>query len=134
LRERCEIEKDQRKKEMGTREKRNVIRMQRETQINFVLVTQGLWGSWREKGGAVRGVGAFVPRCFLARFKCHHFVPGRIRTRYKCVILTFVPVGATTRYKCEAFVPVGLEEALTRSCEGAFVPGDGSTQYKCYYL
>jgi hypothetical protein len=30
------------------------------------------------------------------------------------------------RYKCEAFVPSGLEEALTRPCEGIFVPGGSS--------
>jgi hypothetical protein len=83
----------------------------------FVYIYAGVAGESEREGWRSYGVGAFVPGCFMARYNCHHIFRGRIATRYKCVILTFVPVGATTRYKCEAFVPGGLEEAPTRPCE-----------------
>jgi hypothetical protein len=92
-----------------------------------------LQGSWREKGGAVR-VWKHLYRCVSwTVINVTTFVPVRITTRYKCVVLTLVPVGATTQYKCEAFVPGGLEEEATCPCEGAFVLSSASNWYKCSY-
>jgi hypothetical protein len=69
---------------------------------------QGLQGSWREKGGVVRGWEHLYRGVSWPGINVTTFVPGCIATRYKCVILTFVPVGATTQDKCEAFVPCGV--------------------------
>jgi hypothetical protein len=49
----------------------------------------------------------FIPGLLFNRYKCHNIYTGWWLPRYKCVGLTFVPVGATGRYKWEAFVPGG---------------------------